>query len=87
MAVVRAAVRWRWASYLGRGSLLWADGHAIALGERGDLALLRLGPEGHEELRHVQGALDWPSWTPPSLSDGILYLRDERRLVALDLRP
>ena len=43
-------VRWRWESYLGRGSFIQSDGLFITLGERGDLALLKLTPEGHEEF-------------------------------------
>lgn len=79
-------VKWSWESYLGRGSMIHADGHQIALGERGDLALLRLGPAGHEELRRVRGVLRYPAWTPPVLANGILYLRDESVLIAMDLR-
>src|SRR6185369_4423961 len=75
-----------WESYLGRGSMLYADGHFIALGERGDLALLKLSPKGHEEIRRVPGVMSYPSWAPPALANGLLYLRDERKLVCLDLR-
>jgi outer membrane protein assembly factor BamB len=80
-------VFWRWRSHLGRGSLLYADGHFLALGERGDLSLLRLSPKGYRELGRVSGVLGWPAWTPPTLAHGRLYLRDERRLVCLDLNP
>lgn len=80
-------VRWEWPSYLGRGSLLYSDGYFIALGERGDLALLRLSPDGHQEVRRLEGILEWPSWTPPVLAHGLLYLRDEHKLLCLDLRP
>ncbi len=80
-------VEWKWESYLGRGSMIFSDGHFIALGERGDLALLKLGPGGHEEVRRVPGVLRHPSWTPPALANGLLYLRDEHRLICLDLRP
>ena len=79
-------VAWRWASYLGRGSMLYSDGHFIALGERGDLALLQLSPDGHKELHRVPGVLRYPAWTPPVLANGVLYLRDEHRLIAFDLR-
>ncbi|HVR75691.1 MAG TPA: PQQ-binding-like beta-propeller repeat protein [Planctomycetota bacterium] len=79
-------VRWKWESYLGRGSMIGSDGHFIALGERGDLTLLVLGPGGHEEKRRVKRILSYPAWTPPTLSGGLLYLRDERRLICLDLR-
>ena len=79
-------VRWRWGSYLGRGSMLYSDGHFIALGERGDLALLRLSPEGHEEIQRLRRVLNHPAWTPPTLAGGLLYLRDESRLICMDLR-
>jgi outer membrane protein assembly factor BamB len=80
-------VRWREETPLGRGSLLHSDGHFLALGEHGDLALLKLSPEGYKELRRVKGLLRYPAWTPPVLSGGLLYLRDERKLICLDLRP
>ena len=79
-------VRWRWGSYLGRGSMLYSDGHFIALGERGDLALLRLSPRGHEEVERLERVLRYPAWTPPTLAGGRLYLRDESRLICMDLR-
>ena len=79
-------VLWKWSSVLGRGCALYSDGHFIALGERGDLALLKLSPKGHEEIRRVPGVLRYPAWTPPVLAHGILYLRDEHKLVAMDLR-
>jgi outer membrane protein assembly factor BamB len=79
-------VRWRWRDYLGRGSMLYADAHFIALGERGDLALLKLDSEGHEELARVEDVLGSPAWSPPVLANGLLYLRDERKLVCMDLR-
>lgn len=79
-------VLWKWESYLGRGSMLYSDGHFIALGERGDLALLKLSPGGHQELVRVRGVLTYPAWTPPTLAGGLLYLRDEHRLICMDLR-
>jgi outer membrane protein assembly factor BamB len=79
-------VAWRWDGGLGRGSMLHADGRFIALGERGDLALLELSPAGHTVHRQVQGLLSAPAWTPPVLAGGVLYLRDEKKLIALDLR-
>lgn len=79
-------VLWRWRSYLGRGALLYSDGHFIAQGERGDLALLELTPEGYRELRRVRRVLRWPAWAVPTVAGGLLYLRDEEKLLCLDLR-
>ena len=80
-------VEWRWESYLGRGALLYSDGHFIALGERGDLALLQLSPVGYKELHRVRKVLNWPAWTVPTVANGLLYLRDEEKLICMDLRP
>ena len=79
-------VAWSWESYLGRGALLYSDGHFIALGERGDLSLLKLSPAGHEEVHRVPNVLKWPSWAVPTFAGGLLYLRDEEKLVCFDLR-
>ena len=43
-------VKWEWRSYFYRGSMIYSDGHFIAMGEFGDLALLKLSPAGHKEL-------------------------------------
>ena len=79
-------VRWEWRNYLLRGSMIWSDGHFIALGEWGDLALLELTPAGHRELARVRDALRRPAWTVPTLSGGLLFLRDEHSLICRDLR-
>jgi outer membrane protein assembly factor BamB len=86
LELLTGKVAWRWESYLGRGSMLYSDGCFITLGERGDLALLKLSPAGHQELHRVQGLLHYPAWTPPTLANGLLYLRDEEKLICLDLR-
>jgi len=79
-------VAWRWVSPYGRGSMLYSDGHFIALGESGHLGLLRLTPQGHQELERVDYVLRRPAWTPPVLAHGLLYLRDEEKLICMDLR-
>ncbi len=79
-------VKWSWRSYLGRGVLLHSEGHFIALGERGDLSLFKLTPMGYEEMRRIPRVLKWPAWSVPTVAQGLLYLRDEEKLVCLDLR-
>ena len=66
--------------------MIYSDGHFIALGERGDLALLKLDPSGYRELARFRNALRPRAWTVPTLANGLLYLRDEHRLICLDLR-
>lgn len=72
----------------GRGSCILADGRLIALGEGGLLGLFRPDPSGCQEIGRWQvPSLEYPCWAAPVLSDGRLYLRNEKRLVCLDLRP
>lgn len=78
-----------------RTSSLIVDGHLIVLGEHGLLQLLRLNPEKYDVVGELdlgatlapdgQPWLESPTWAPPVLSRGLLYLRGARRLVCLEL--
>jgi outer membrane protein assembly factor BamB len=78
-----------------RGSLLWADGHFLCLGESGVLAWLDLSPAGYREIRRV--ALFWAheTWNVPVVSKGLVYIMQNQRdpiagtsprLICYDLR-
>jgi outer membrane protein assembly factor BamB len=69
---------------LGKGSLLIADGHLIALGENGTLVLAEVTPKGYVEKARWQ-ALEGTCWSVPVLANGKLYVRNEKTLMALDL--
>jgi outer membrane protein assembly factor BamB len=76
----------QWATRgLGQGNLIYADGLLIGLSDRGKLVLVEPTPEEYRELGSVQ-LLEGRSWTPPTLADGILYLRNHEKMVAVDLR-
>ena len=68
----------------GQGSLLYADEHLIVLGDRGSLTLVRLSPGEYLPVAQTQ-VFRSRTWTAPTLSNGVLYLRDEQELVALAL--
>jgi outer membrane protein assembly factor BamB len=68
----------------GHGSLIFADGRLIVLGERGKLSLVEATPEAFREIASTQ-LFSAKAWTPPSLADGRLYVRNEREMMALDL--
>ena len=77
-----------------RGSLLYADGHLVSLGEYGTLTLIRPTPEKVDVVSKVQlidehgkERIRYPAWAAPVLSNGFLYLRGKDRLVCLDLMP
>ncbi len=78
-------VKWTADEGLGRSAFIWAEGNLIALGERGELALIKASPEKYEEISRVQ-LLEYPCWTPPVLSHGLLYIRNETNLVCLNLK-
>jgi outer membrane protein assembly factor BamB len=84
-------VRWSVPSVLGRGSMLKVGSQFILWGERGHLLIRQLRPDAPPELpedpRQVRSLLTYPCWTPPALSGGILYLRNERRIIGVDLTP
>lgn len=63
----------------------YADGKLILLDEDGQLALVRLSPQGMNVMAKAS-VLDHIAWTPPTLVGANLYLRDRRTIVALDLR-
>jgi hypothetical protein len=75
--------RWK-ARGFGHGSLTYADGHLIVLGDRGDLALVEATPEAYREKGRA-AVLSGKCWTVPTLAGGRLYLRNEREIVALDV--
>jgi len=78
-----------------RGSLLWADGHFLALGEMGHLLWLDLSPDGCQVLARAWLFPARESFTLPVLSRGLLYVtqntkgfldQSKERLLCYDLR-
>jgi len=68
--------------HLAKGVL--ADGKLYFLDENGQLAIARFSPEGVEILDAHQ-LLDRECWTPPTLVGTVLYARDRKHVVAVDL--
>ncbi len=77
--------RWAVREGFGHGSLTLADGHLYVLGDRGKLALVEATAEGYRE-KGTLDALKGKCWTVPTLAGGRLYLRNEKQLVAFDVR-
>jgi outer membrane protein assembly factor BamB len=76
-------VRWR-SRGLGFGSLIFADGRLIVLGDAGTLVLVEAIPDEYREKGRVE-LFEGKSWSMPVLSRGKLYVRNEKELVSLDL--
>ncbi len=68
---------------LGKGSLIYADGHFLVLGERGQLLLVEASPKGFVQKGMAQVLSR--TWTSPTLAGGKLYLRNQKEMVCLKL--
>jgi outer membrane protein assembly factor BamB len=78
---------WRTRGGYGKGaSLLYADGLLIVLGGEGHLGLVEATPEDYHELATAEVS-QGRTWTMPSLSDGVLYIRDFKQISALRVVP
>lgn len=79
-------IAWRDRS-VGKGSLVYADGHLYCLSENGVVGLVEATPAGYKEkgrFRIEQGSL--PTWAHPVVAGGRLYLRDQDTIYAFDVR-
>ena len=76
---------WKAGRY-GYGQLLLADGHLVVLTERGDVALVRATPDGHEELARF-AAIRGKTWNTPTIADGRLFVRNTTEMAAFDIGP
>jgi len=75
---------------LGRATLLYVDGHLVVYTERGRVLLVEATPERYHVVADAtpkasRPLLEYPAWSPPVLSRGVLYLRGKDRLAAFEL--
>ena len=70
-----------------RGSMLLADGHIYAInGNDGTLIVIDPSPKGFKQIAEAKFLGGKTAWAPLVLSNGRLYIRDQKKLVCLDLR-
>lgn len=68
-----------------KATFVYGDGKLVVLDEDGQLALARVSAQGLTVLAKAT-VMERLAWTPPTLVDTHLYLRDQRNVVAFDLR-
>jgi outer membrane protein assembly factor BamB len=68
----------------GKSNLIAADGKLFFSNMVGELVVVRATPKGFEELGRKQ--VLGPTRQAPSLAGGMLYLRDDKEIVCLDVR-
>ncbi|NQV22790.1 MAG: PQQ-like beta-propeller repeat protein, partial [Rhodopirellula sp.] len=69
--------------FVGQCGIVVADGKLIMLNEIGELILARVNSERYEELARTMVLGGELVWTPPTLSDGRVYVRNHSRAVCL----
>lgn len=82
-SLVDGSQAWRERGF-GRANLLRVGDAYLLLDFEGELALVELDGEGMTVVTRAS-INDEPTWTPPTLLGTTLYVRDESRLMALDL--
>ena len=79
-------VAWRDRS-VGKGSVTYADGKLYLLSEDGVVGLAEATPTGYKEKSRFQIPRgSFPTWTPPVISGGKLYLREQDNLYCYDIK-
>ena len=79
-------IAWRDRS-VGKGSLVYADGHLYLFSENGVVGLVEATPSGYKEKGRFKIQQDsLPTWTHPVVAGGRLYLRDQDTIYAYDVR-
>ena len=68
------------------GTVTLAGGRLLILRENGELILAEASPAGFKSLARAK-ILDGVVRAYPALANGLLYARNEKRLVCVDLRP
>ena len=85
--VMTGEVQWQDRS-VGKGAVVYADGHIILRSEQGPIALMEATHTAYNE----SGRFDQPersdqaAWAHPVVADGKLFLRDQGLLLVYDLR-
>jgi len=71
---------------VGKGSLMYADGHLYCLGERNALALVAANSKEYVEKGRISiPKTGRPSWAHPVVAGGRLYIRDQHTLTCYDV--
>jgi outer membrane protein assembly factor BamB len=75
--------RWQQVRF-GKGNLIAADGKLFLSTIQGELIVAKINPQKYEELGRK--AVVGKNRQAPALAGGLLYLRDDREIVCLDVR-
>lgn len=72
---------------VGKGSLVYADGHLYCFSENGVVGLVEATPTAYREKGRFRIPQDnLPTWSHPVVAGGRLYLRDQDTIYAFDVK-
>jgi outer membrane protein assembly factor BamB len=72
---------------VGKGSVIYADKRLYVLGEDGVVGLVEPSRDGYKEVsRFSISRGQYPTWSPPVIADGKLYLREQDNLISYDIK-
>jgi outer membrane protein assembly factor BamB len=86
MEFLTGKVAWRDRS-VGKGNCTYADQRLYCMGEDGVVGLIEPTPKAYTEKSRFEiphGSL--PTWTPPVVANGRLYLREQDNLYSYDIK-
>jgi hypothetical protein len=76
---------------------VWIEDHLLMLGENGTLQLLPADSKKHSVLAEMELSemmdkdrspyISPPSWAPPVVSHGLLYVRGSNKVICMELIP
>lgn len=81
--ILTGEVKWKERGF-NKANVIHADGKLIILDEDGQLALVKVTPEKCEIISKVQ-LLEKVAWTAPTLVKDTLYVRDQKKIMALSV--
>lgn len=82
--VETGSIAWRKRGY-NKATCTYADGKFYILDEDGRLTLATLSEEGIDPISSFN-PLESTAWAAPAIADGRLFLRDQKKVVAFDVR-
>ncbi|MBP7053670.1 MAG: PQQ-like beta-propeller repeat protein [Phycisphaerae bacterium] len=72
---------------VGKGSVIYVDGMLYGYGEKGQVGLIRIKPDGYELVSSFKVAKGTKEhWAHPAISDGRLYIRHGQALMCYDVQ-
>jgi outer membrane protein assembly factor BamB len=78
-------VLWRHRS-VGKGSVIYANKQLYVLSEDGRMALVQARPDQYQEVSRFEiPSGRYPTWAPPVIANGRLYIREQDNLMAFNI--